>query len=42
MSRETFFQEEDFGGEKHEAETLLRIGPIDPEKRGKLCRSLSS
>lgn len=42
MSRETFFQEEDFGDEKHEAETLLRIGPFDPEKRGKLCKSLNS
>ncbi len=42
MSRETFFQEEDFGGDGHEAEVLLRIGPIDPEKRGKLCRFLSN
>ena len=42
MSRETLFQEEDFGDDGHEAEVLLRIGPIDPEERGKLCRFLSS
>lgn len=34
MSRESFFQEEDFGDDGHEAEVLLRIGPIDLEKRG--------
>jgi L-2,4-diaminobutyric acid acetyltransferase len=33
MSRETLFLEEDFGDEGHEAEVLLRVGPIDPEKR---------
>src|SRR5690606_8909841 len=42
MTRETFFQEEDFGDEKHEAETLLRVGPIDPKERGTLCKSLSN
>ena len=39
-SRETFFQEEDFGEVGHEAELLLRIGPFDSKQRGKLCRSL--
>jgi L-2,4-diaminobutyric acid acetyltransferase len=33
MSRAQFLREEDFGDEGHEAEILLRIGPIDPEKR---------
>jgi L-2,4-diaminobutyric acid acetyltransferase len=30
-SRETFFQEEDSGEAGHEAELLLRVGPLDPE-----------
>lgn len=42
MSREMFFQEEDFEEDGHEAEVLLRIGPIDPKKRGTQCKSLSS
>ena len=42
MSRQDFFCVEDFGDEGHEAEILLRIGPIDPEERRKLCKFLTS
>jgi L-2,4-diaminobutyric acid acetyltransferase len=41
-SRADFSREKDFGDEGHEAEVLLRIGPIDPEERGKLCKFLTS
>lgn len=41
-SQEEFFREKDFENEGHEAEILLRIGPIDPEERGTLCKSLTS
>lgn len=42
MTRGTLFQEEDFGDERHDAEILLRIGPIEPEKRDQLCKSLTA
>jgi L-2,4-diaminobutyric acid acetyltransferase len=32
-ARQVMFQEEDFGDERHESETLIRIGPFGPNQR---------
>jgi hypothetical protein len=37
LEEKPMFQEEDFGAERHEAETLFRVGPI----RGRLGAALT-
>ena len=41
-SQAELFRQEVFENEGHEAEILLRIGPIDQEERDRLCKSLTS
>jgi L-2,4-diaminobutyric acid acetyltransferase len=33
VARQVMFEEADFGDERHESETLIRIGPIGPNQR---------
>lgn len=38
IASKTMFEEADFGDERHERETLIRIGPLSTNQKGASCR----